>query len=103
MVHNGQMSISERWDGWLTSLVETFDSTVVDERIGRCAPVSCVKARNVVLAHLSQPKDKPKGSRPEGLHEVSDFPGYDVYSPAICNLGRLPRSMPRSLASSCIM
>jgi len=55
VVRDEHMPISERWDGWLGSLVKTLDATAASEGLGRCAPVSCAKARDAVVAHLSQP------------------------------------------------
>lgn len=101
MVRNGQMPISERWDGWLGSLVEALEPAAAGESLGRCDPVSCAKARDAMLAHLSQPAGHGQFNRIYDPFNLPDVPA--VYSPAICSLGRLRRSMPRSLASSCIM
>lgn len=101
MVRNEQMPISKRWDGWLGLLVESLEAAATSESLGRCAPVSCAEARQAVLVHLSRPAGsyQPAGLRdPFGLRDVPA-----VYSPAICNLGRLRRSMPRNRASSCMM
>lgn len=101
MVRDEQMPISERWDGWLGSLVDALEATAASEGFGRCAPISCATARDAVLAHLS----RPAGSyQPASLRDSFGFPDAPtVYSPAICNRGRLRRSMPRNLASSCMM
>ena len=101
MVRDEQMPISERWDGWLGSLVEALEATAASESLGRCAPVSCATARDAVLAHLSRPA---ASYRPADLRDPFGLPeAATVYSPAICNRGRLRRSMPRNLASSCMM
>lgn len=101
MVRDEHMPISTRWDGWLGSLIEALEATAATEGVGRCAPVSCAKARQAVLAHLSRPAAGSHfGRTPEPVN-FSDAPS--IYSPAICNLGRLRRSMPRNLASSCMM
>lgn len=86
LVRDEYMPISRRWDDWLGLLVAALETAATDDGVTRCAPMSCVKARDTVLSHLS----RPAGARP-------------LYSPAICNRGRLPRSMPRSRASSCMM
>lgn len=105
MVRDRQKLFSQDWDGWLEALVAAMETTsdAASSVAGRCAPVKCPALRQAVLAHLS---------RPAGTSRISlfDFPGSinppdisslpAVYSPAICSLGRLPRSTPRSLASS---
>lgn len=101
MVRNEQMPISERWDGWLGSLVEALEATATSEGLGRCAPVSCAKVRDAVLAHLSRPTGGGQFNRLPDPFSFPDMP--TAYSPAICNLGRLRRSIPRNLASSCMM
>ena len=101
MVRDQHMPISARWDGWLESLVEALEATAAGDSLGRCAPVSCAKARDAVLAHLSGPaanRQHASAHDPFGLPEA-----VAVYSPAICSRGRLRRSMPRNRASSCMM
>lgn len=101
MVRDEHMPISTRWDGWLGSLVEALEATVATDGVGGCTPVSCAKVRQAVLAHLSRPAG---GGQFGGTPEPVNFPDAPtIYSPAICNLGRLRRSMPRNLASSCMM
>lgn len=101
MVRDEHMPISERWDGWLGSLVKTLDATAASEGLGRCAPVSCAKARDAVVAHLSQPAGRGQFAGLSDPFSFSDAPA--VYSPAICSRGRLRPSMPRNLASSCMI
>lgn len=99
MVRNAQTPISERWDSWLGSLVDALDSTGSSEE--RCAPLSCEMARQAVFAHLSR---RVGTVQCDGLSNPFDLTdALTVYSPAICNRGRLRRSTPRSLDSSCMM
>ncbi len=90
-------TISRRWDDWLGALIGALETTATGEgfgdRLGRCPPLSCLEARNAVLAQLSRPAG--------GAGDLSR--PLMTYSPAICNLGRLPCSMPRSRASSRMM
>lgn len=103
-----EFSQSRHWDGWLEELVAAMEATAGDAASsvdGRCGPVACPMLRQTVLAHLLRPAG---AGRSDGLvvevmplEDISSLPA--VYSPAICSRGRLPRSMPRSLASSRVM
>ncbi|MGB3865356.1 MAG: hypothetical protein WBA29_06965 [Xanthobacteraceae bacterium] len=103
-----EFSQSRHWDGWLEELVAAMEATAGDAASsvdGRCGQVACPMLRQTVLAHLLRPAG---AGRSDGLvvevmplEDISSLPA--VYSPAICSRGRLPRSMPRSLASSRVM
>jgi hypothetical protein len=60
-----------------------------------------------VLAAVSAQLARPASPHPYCGSQYSlrtrFWTAWPAYSPAICSRGRLPRSIPRNLASSCVM
>ncbi len=111
MVRDRQEQFSQEWDGWLHALVAAMEAVSHDGELqsgasaaGHCAPIGCPALRHAVLAHLSRPVGAGRVvllGFPDRINPAEDISSVPpAYSPAICSRGRLPRSMPRSLASS---
>jgi len=81
-------------DGWLRALVGTFEAIAdSDTGTGPCRMELSERSYHAVLRHLDRSVQPTRRSSAE----TAD------HSPAICSRGREPRSMPRSLVSSCMM